>query len=304
MAPRQTPRIADIGAAPPYPVAQVAIDDIEIGARLRGVDGSAVELIAASMGEIGQETPIIVQEAAGGSYLLVAGAHRLAAARALGWGDIRAKILPSSVSAERRQLIEIDENLARRELSELDRAVFLAERKRLYEALHPEAQLGANQHSRGFAKIGEPSDGAEEQPQEAVFAARFSADTAARIGLSERSIQRAVTRALRIAPDVRTLIACLPLADKGSELDQLAALDPELQRHLAPMLASGEARTVKQAHALYLGRDAGDDDAPTVYEKFLRLWRRAPGDDRAQIRAYLASEASRAMSGGRREGRD
>lgn len=304
MAKRDTASIPGPETPAPHPIAQVAIDDIVVAVRLRGVDPAAVELIAASMAEIGQETPIIVQETLGDGYLLIAGAHRLAAARLLGWGDVRAKILPDSVTFEQARLIEIDENLARRELSELDRAVFLAERKQIYDVLHPEARLGANQHSRGFAKSGEPSDEGSEAPQDVVFAARFSADTAARIGLSERSIQRSVARALRIVPEVRAQIASLAIADKGSELDQLAALDTDLQRHLAPMLASGAARTVKQAHALYLGRDLGDDAQPTAYEKFLRLWRRAPGEDRAQIREYLASEASRAMSGGRREGRD
>lgn len=312
MAKRENTTIADTATPAPTPIAQVAIDDIEIGTRLRGVDDAAVELIAASMSEIGQETPIIVQEVTGGSYLLVAGAHRLAAARALGWGDIRAKILPVSVSAERRQLIEIDENLARRELSELDRAVFLAERKRLYEVLHPEATWGGVRQVAklgdlppgGFANVGEPSEDGSEAPQDAVFVTRFSADTAARIGLSERSIQRSVARALRIAPDVRAQIAHLPLADKGSELDQLAALDKELQRKLAPMLAGGQARNVKQAHALYLGRDLGESDKPTAYESFLKLWRRAPSEDRSQIRTYLAGDASRAMPGGRREGHE
>lgn len=303
MAKRDTASIPGIETPAPHPIAQVVIDDIVIGERLRGVDPAAVELIAASMAEIGQETPIIVQEAASG-YLLVAGAHRLAAATALGWGDIRAKILPASVTAEAARLIEIDENLARRELSELDRAVFLAERKRLYEALYPEARLGANQHSRGFAKSGEPSDEASEAPQDVVFAARFSADTAARIGLSERSIQRSVARALRIVPEVRAQISALPIADKGAELDQLAMLDPDMQRSVARLLGEGSAKTVKVARAMVAGRDADQDDTPTVYEKFLRLWRRAPGEDRAQIRAYLDSEASRAMSGGRREGRD
>lgn len=303
MAQRENPRTAEIEAPVAHPIAQVAIDDIVIGERLRGVDPAAVELIAASMAEIGQETPIIVQEAASG-YRLVAGAHRLAAARVLAWGDIRAKILPASVSVEAARLIEIDENLARRELSELDRAVFLAERKRLYEALYPEARLGANQHSRGFAKSGEPSEDADETPQEVVFAARFSAETAARIGLSERSIQRSVARALRIVPEVRSAIAHLPIADRGSELDQLAMLDPDMQRSVARLLGEGSARNVKTAHAMVAGRDADEDDAPTVYERFLRLWRRAPGEDRAQIRAYLASDASRAMTGGRREGRE
>ncbi len=70
-------------------------------------------------------------------YTLVAGAHWLAAVRSLGRTEIDAVVL--AVDDIEARLREIDENLFRRELSALDRAVFLLKRQELYEAQYPEA---------------------------------------------------------------------------------------------------------------------------------------------------------------------
>lgn len=51
-------------------------------------------------------------------------------------------------------------------------------RKEAYEALHPETKLGENQHTR-VRQVGEPSEPVD----------RFTADTAAKTGQSERAIK-------------------------------------------------------------------------------------------------------------------
>ena len=62
-----------------------------------------------------------------------------------------------------------------------ERALFTQRRKEAYEALHPETKHGENQHTRS-RQVGDNHAG------------RFTADTAARTGQSERSVQRDAAR--------------------------------------------------------------------------------------------------------------
>lgn len=73
---------------------------------------------------------------------------------------------------------ECDENLCASSLTPAERAMFTARRKEAYEALHPETKNGANQHTR-VRQVGEGSE-----------ADRFTADTAAKTGESERTAGR------------------------------------------------------------------------------------------------------------------
>ena len=78
-------------------------------------------------------------------------------------------------------------NLCGAKLTASERAMFTARRKQAYEALHPETVNGQNQHTR-VRQLGEPS------PEPA--ADRFTADTAAKTGQSERKVQRDAERAM------------------------------------------------------------------------------------------------------------
>ena len=130
----------------------VQLAQIRVADRLRLVlDEATVATIAGSMAELGLQSPVLLRpwRAAGsdawgredaGLFALVAGAHRLDAARRLGWAHIEALIVEGTPDEVR--LIEIDENLARAELTVLDRARFLAARKRIYLRLHPERRRG------------------------------------------------------------------------------------------------------------------------------------------------------------------
>jgi ParB family chromosome partitioning protein len=83
-----------------------------------------------------------------------------------------------------RQIAECDENLCGTTLTKAERALFTERRKQAYEALHPETRHGVNQHSSS-RQLGDSSS-------------RFTADTAARTGQSERAVQRDATRGQRI----------------------------------------------------------------------------------------------------------
>jgi ParB family transcriptional regulator, chromosome partitioning protein len=278
-----------VGAARPgdHPILYIPIASVEVSGRLGAYETERAELIAASMAEMGQRSPITVIAIPETTlYRLVAGLHRLRAAEMLEWSDIRAEVMPAATTADEIRLIEIDENIARGVLSDLDQAVFLAERKAIYERLHPEVALGANQHDGRVRQIGEPS-------YEAPFVRRFSLETAEKLGLSERSIQRAVSRALRIAPEVRARIATTPLARKGGELDALAALAPDRQSAVVDLLLSDDEerpQTVKEALKAIEGRDAEADERGDLFSKFLKIWRKADADTKTAIRSHIQSE--------------
>lgn len=221
-------------AGNPLFLAEIAA--IDASSRLRPTDSARVEALAASMNDVGQQQPIVVRPRADGAngLTLVAGAHRLEAAALLGWTEIVAIwVNPSEAEA---RLIEIDENLIRNELSEIDRAISLAERKRIYEALHPETKHG-----------GKRPKSTKDQVVNFTTWSRFSKDAAKRIGLSESTVQKAVKLAVALSPDAIALIRGTALADNGSHLKELAGLPPDQQVKLAREIAEGRAANLAKA---------------------------------------------------------
>lgn len=120
----------------------VPVAEIQDLNRLRPVSEAGVEALKASIAETGvMKDAIHVRRKKGGVLVLIAGAHRLEAARQLGWTEIEAKVWVD-VTDDWSRLMEIDDNLAGAEMGPLDTAVFLAERKAVYERLHPETKRG------------------------------------------------------------------------------------------------------------------------------------------------------------------
>ena len=91
------------------------INSITVKQGRRTVDDAKVRELAQSMSEIGLINPITVTQ----GKVLITGAHRLAAAKLLGWTDIQATV--SELDGLRVELAEIDENLMRNELHYIDR---------------------------------------------------------------------------------------------------------------------------------------------------------------------------------------
>lgn len=106
----------------------LSVEDIVIGERHRALSSDAVQRLAGSMKDIGLKQPISVRivdemelhgELTAGVPVLVAGAHRLAAAKQLGWSHIDCiEIEDDPVQAE---LWEIAENLHRCDLTKEQR---------------------------------------------------------------------------------------------------------------------------------------------------------------------------------------
>lgn len=255
----------------------IPLDQIDDQDRLRPINPDHVQLLAENIQQMGQLLqPIAVRHLRDGAYKLMAGGHRLAAVRRLGWAEIPAFVFDATLDEAR--LAEIDENLVRHELNPLDRAVFLAERKALYERLHPETRHGA-QGGRG-AKRNEGDT------------LSFSKDTAARVGLDERTIQRAVMIASRLAPDVRGRIAGSPIARTQSELVMLARLPPAEQRAVVDEMLAESPRARSVAAALRLisgGQPAENNPDSDKFAKLVSLWGRSGPMARRDFLTHLAA---------------
>ena len=211
------------------PVVNIDLARIVSRDRLRKFRPAAVEALAESIKAQGQLQPILVQRC-GADFVLIAGRHRLQAVRQLGHDTIRVEIA-DNLDADQALFIEIDENLIRADLSQAERALHISKRKELYERAHPETRHGAAGRGREKScQVGDSND-------------RFTKDTAAKTGQSERNVQRDAARGEKVAVLPEIVGTSL---DKGAELDALAKLSEAEQRELAESAKAGETVSARK----------------------------------------------------------
>ena len=102
-----------------------------VGDKRRSLDAESVSKLAHSMATIGLKTPIVVRRV-GDQQRLVAGLHRVEAAKSLEWEFIEAFVMQGDETDAR--LVEITENLHRSDLTQLERAEQEAEWIRILKA--------------------------------------------------------------------------------------------------------------------------------------------------------------------------
>lgn len=267
---------------------------IVVGPRLRAVDADYVQQLAESIRLRGLDAPIRVTMAdEAGFHRLIAGAHRLEAVRSLGLPTIAA--IPFEGTEQEAALLEVEENLIRRELSELDRAGFLAEHKRLWLELYPETAHGGDRRKKQIAKSGDLA----EHP----LTQRYTAAAAAKLGWAERSIQRAITRYNALPISVRERISGTWLADNGSALDALIGSgerrnDAQRQHNLLDiMLAPKGPRSVAEAARILDAMPEPDPDE-VRRARLSNVWGKTPLRlQEEMLRAKLQAEALRPQDG-------
>lgn len=214
----------------------------------RPVDESKVEMIAKSMGStVGQISPIYVHESVGTvkgvattAFRVVAGQHRVHAARLLGWTHIQAFTIPKEVQYLDVELIEIDENLCRSDLTPAQRAASVKRRKEIWEALGREVELEV-------AQLEPPQDGKGQQVGQLVPPVKkhgrrqeleFAAETAELTGENKRTVNRQLARAEALGDDLHRIAGTS--LDKGVELDALKDLPDEERKELIEKAVKGE----------------------------------------------------------------
>ena len=211
-------------------IRQIRISRITVPARLRPLGD--VSSLAESIRQLGLLQPISVTH----TGRLIAGLHRLEACKVLGWKTIPAKVL--RVSDTEAQLLEVDENLIRNDLTILERAEHYLRRKQLYEELHPKTRNGGwrgNGHTGGLASR--------------TTHLPFCLDAGKKTHRSTRTIQRLVQIAKLLCPQAKDLLRNTEWATNQVKLKKLAKLPADLQIAVARKVACGEAELLNDAVA-------------------------------------------------------
>ena len=262
---------------------RVALDRIEVGGRLRPVSEAGVLSVLASVEELGiLKDPIHLRlrrplpVGRGGMptdrerLVLIAGAHRLEVARRLGWEDIPATVW--ECSDDWAALMEVDDNLAGSELSPLDTAIFLVERKRIYERLHPEARhrtFKGNQHR----EVNELSS--------------FTSVTAEKFGISPRQVQKMIAAGLHLLPHEISQLRAAPRPATLADLQHLSKLSDNARRTaVVQMLHDGKERSAAKAVKSLNGFELRDPE-DVAFDRLIKAWSRAPRATRRRFRAHI-----------------
>ena len=271
----------------------IGLDQLHIGPRLREVDDDAVARLAESMDRIGLQYPIQVRHNFGidpdtgeydrsldeGGFALVAGAHRVEAARRLGWGRIEAFVLDDP-SPDELALVEVDENLVRSELTPLHRGRFAARRKELRKRLRPTVQKGGDRRSPEYRE----NQLSENQTFDFPAVPGFLEETAEATGLARSTLARAVRIGERILPELQDALEETPIARREGDLHRIAGLSPGQQQRLLERVREADEPPATLS-ALQQDRDApprppAAPDRARLFERLESAWSQIAPHDR------------------------
>lgn len=259
-------------------VLPVDLAAIRVPPRLRGVDTDTVSALARSIAGIGLQNPVILRKHSEdpGLLILVAGAHRLEAVKELGWPRIEALVVDGP--AEEFRLIEIDENLIRKELTPLDRARFLAERKAIYARLYRTAGRGGDRRSAAYAR---------DRAQGPDSGISWAEETAELVGLSPRTLHRAVSIGEGLPRELADALAATPIAAREGDLFRLAQMSDEDKSSILRRLQAPNASpsTLSQL----LGPPSGASKA-TDFERLRKAWGAAAPETRERFLSWLRAD--------------
>lgn len=207
---------------------QIPIEQIRIKEGRRSLDSGYVKELAASIREMGLLNPITIDR----ENVLIAGLHRMEAAKMLGWTEIPCTV--SSLEGLAAELAEIDENIVRSDISALEYGEILLRRKEIYETLHPETKNGGDRRSGKTRSAKCTSDPAKS----------FVDDTAEKLGVDPSTIRRQIQTAKNLTPETKEAIKDANIT-KADAL-KLSRLAPEHQAEAAKQLVSGDIHSVDE----------------------------------------------------------
>ncbi|WP_305970421.1 MULTISPECIES: ParB N-terminal domain-containing protein [unclassified Mameliella] len=265
-------------------ITELPVDEIDMGNRLRPVSAAGVEALKTSIRELGViKDPIHVRKLKkGGKIVLLAGGHRLTAARELrdegvdGYETI--KVTCWSCTDDFAQLMEIDDNLAGAELSPLDTAVFLARRKAVYEKMHPEAkaQIGAGLVAKRW------------DTEETISVVSFAESIAERMGVTPRHVRNFIRAGQALGAKEVVDLRKAPKPVGVVDLMQLGKIaDPVTRYDVVDLMSKGEAKSaadaVRQVKAARGEGPAPKDPTDAAYSRLADAWKRANKEARRRF---------------------
>ena len=210
----------------------VPISEIKVNAGRRKADPEGVQELVDSISKVGLLNPITIDR----EHTLIAGLHRLEAAKLLGWTEIECNV--SSLEGLLAELAEVDENVVRKGLSAVEYSDLLLRRKEIYEALHPETKNGGDQKSEKIRTSKCRSDSMKS----------FVQDTAEKLGVGRRTVERQIQTAKNLTTEAKDIIRDTGTKITKKDALKLSRLEPEQQRDAASQLAAGEIKSMGEYH--------------------------------------------------------
>ena len=209
---------------------RVEVAKIKVGPLFGQPVMKQVKTLASSMDALGLLSPITIDE----DYNLIAGLHRLEAAKLLKWKDIKCSV--SSLPALEAKLAEIDENALRKKTSGIEFGNLLLRRKGIYEALHPETKNGGDRKSAARKRRIAALDAEQKRVKP------FAQDAAAKIGVSARTVERKLRIARNLTPEAKRILwdASGLIPDKTARM--ISDMPPEKQKEAALLLVENGAK--------------------------------------------------------------
>jgi len=273
-------------------VKMIPIEQIHVPPRLREVEDDHAKAIALSIQAHGLINPITVRYAPAKNkgetpYVLVAGAHRLRACELNGEPEIEAAVVEADQAEA--QLIEITENLFRNDLSVMDRAVFVASYRDIWEEKH--GRIGSGRPAK--QKL-DQLDPISVSPIEQITNGEiegFNEHIAKRMGMSVPAIKRLTFISKHLDPAVRVAVRGTSAADNQSLLMACAKHGPAEQRAIVRTMTNqgvGLAQTLKAI------KPAGKKPDPqeTALKQLKAVWKSADDDTRKAFLAFIEDDST------------
>ncbi len=257
------------------------VDQIEVGDRLRAIDESWAQGLAATIEAVGLQHPVQLLKM-GNQFRLVAGAHRVRAFQLLGRTEIPASIYEPETDQPELELrrSEIVENIGRRELSALDRAAHIAELVNIEKQLSGERRGGDRKTEKSKA-------------QQLRFWS-VSEDVAVKMGLSSRTIEADFELFRKLSSPTRKRVAGTWLADARNQLRDLAKLDAAQQAKALDLMLGEEpkARRVADAICIIEKRPKAKPGNEQLLAKLTKAWLSAPKKVQRDFLEFLRSQGA------------
>lgn len=251
--------------------------------------------------EEGLLSPIWVRRngnAARHRFSVIAGRHRLRAAKTLGWVEIAAAVKagPSSSAAELKRL-QLIENLDRRVMRPIERACFIMERWNEVAHKLPECGIGSQQseaaRARWSASLTLSNARREDRGKIDVATAESTGESAATV----RRYRKIFEKIVLALPDQFALLNAHDLCEKLSSVEQLAALKTvEARREAATLLLSEQDwPSMEQVLSQLPGRvSKGNRVDPRNHRAVITTtWEKMPKDEKL---AFLLDDLPRKLT--------
>lgn len=194
----------------------ISIDEIKTNNNYLRLN-TDVSKLKRSIETVGLINPVTINE----ENQLIAGGRRFQALKELGYNEIPVNRVRRNT--ELQELISIDENLVRQDLTKVEVEKNLNRGREIYEELYPKANKVEDENLASLKDV----DMQEELPEDKKS---FLDVTAEKTGLSKKSIKQAIDRDIKSSDKIKKLRTAGEV--NASQVNEIIKLDKKSQDHI------------------------------------------------------------------------